>query len=70
MTPSERANAEHLARVHAVHRRSEFERVDNKIRQYEAAAPDALDGEERHTLTYLKELRGFIHDEMERHGQI
>ncbi len=85
MRPHEKAHAEHMERVRAVHRRSAYERVLSKIAYYEAwdravtegitlgrHQPDdpALGEHERDQLKYLRELRDAIRAEMIEHGQI
>lgn len=78
-------HAKQMEKVRAVHRRSAWERVLNKIAYYEAwdravtegvkigsHEPDgpALSQRERDQLKYLRELRDVIREEMFEHGQL
>ena len=70
-SPAERENREHLERVHAVQRRSAYERVLDRIASYEAWERDAdLGEEEQRQFAYLRELRESMRDEMIAAGQI
>ncbi len=62
------AQQAHMDRVRAVHRRSAFERVIDKISAVRAMAP--LTDEETEQLKYLVELRDMIRKELIEHGQL
>ena len=59
---------QHMARVHAVHRRSAYERVLNKIRHIQNQPLGTPDEAEQ--LAHLIELRHLIRAELIEHGQL
>lgn len=77
MTPAKKRNREHMERVRAVHRRSAYERVLDRIRFIEHAQDEEEAGlrpplrphlvEE---LAHLRTLRAAIHAEMVAAGQV
>lgn len=77
MTPAEERNREHMARVRAVHRRSAYERVLNRIGFYSAWEREAAAGL-RHTmpdvcreeLAELEALGAELESELIAHGQM
>lgn len=57
-----------MNRVRAVHRRSAYERVLDKIATMQGWEP--MSDDEREQLKYLVELRGMIRKELIEHGQL
>lgn len=77
MTPAEISNREHMERVRAVHRRSAYERVLERIRYIEQAREAAelglrqpLRGYMVEELEHLRILRNTILNEMSAAGQV
>jgi len=67
MTKAQEQQA-HMNRVRAVHRRSAYERVLDKIATMQGWEP--MSDDEREQLKYLVELRGMIRKELIEHGQL